>query len=69
MTTNELLLILFFVLLGGEIALAYGIGAILNTLNEQEEPDTTPRPKIGFQEQYNLSKENKEEQENDVLIR
>ena len=69
MATNELLLILFFVLLGGEIALAYGIGVILNILNKQEEPDTTPRPKIGFHKQYNLSKENEEKQENDVFIR
>ena len=69
MTTNELLLILFFVLLGGEIGLAYGLGVIRALLIKQEEPDTTPRPKIGFYEQYNLSKENEEEQENDVLIR
>ena len=69
MATNELLLILFFVLLGGEIALAYGIGVILNILNKQEEPDTTPRPKICFHKQYNLSKENEEKQENDVFIR
>ena len=68
MTTNELLLILFFVLLGGEIGLAYGLGVIRALLIKQEEPDTAPRPKIGFYEQY-LSKENEEEQENDVLIR
>ena len=69
MTTNELLLILFFILFGGELALAYGIGVILNILNKQEKPNTTPRPKIGFHEQCNLSKEDKEEQENDVFIR
>ena len=56
MTTNELLLILFFILFGGEIALAYGLGKIFNLMNkqEEEEDDNTPRPKIGFHEQLEL---------------
>ena len=57
MTTNELLLILFFVLFGGEIALAYGLGKIFNLLNKQEEADNIPRRKIGFQEQLDLEEE------------
>lgn len=57
MTTNELLLILFFILFGGEIALAYGLGTIFNLLNKQEEVDNTPRPKIGFHEQLELDEE------------
>ena len=57
MTTNELLLILFFILLGGEIALAYGLGTILNLINKQGEVDNTPRPKIGFHEQLELGED------------
>lgn len=57
MTTNELLLILFFILFGGEIALAYGLGTIFNLINKQEEVDNTPRPKIGFHEQLELDEE------------
>jgi len=60
MTTNELLLILFFVLLGGEIGLAYGIGVILRFLNKQEQIDDTPRPKIGFYEQIKQETEGTE---------
>lgn len=57
MATNELLLILFFILFGGEIALAYGLGVILNIINKQGEVDNTPRPKIGFHEQLELDEE------------
>lgn len=55
--TNELLLILFFILLGGEIALAYGLGKIFNLLNKQEEADNIPRRKIGFQTEIELEEE------------
>lgn len=60
MTTNELLLILFFVLLGGEIGLAYGIGVVLRLLNKQEEINDIPRPKIGFYEQIKQEEETEE---------
>lgn len=57
MTTNELLLILFFILFGGEIGLAYGLGTIFSLINKQEETDNSSRPKIGFQEQLKLEED------------
>lgn len=48
MEANLLILLCFFFLFGGEIALAVGIGVLLKRVSPPEEIDNTPRRKIGF---------------------